>query len=132
MNPNETASTREAQNAHPTQAAPRALLLDDNLMSALRLRRQLQLLGYEVEERRNVTPIGGDEAPQLVVINLGSRGINGAALAKSCRETFPNVRVVGFCGHLETEIRRQAREAGIHKILTNEQAFSALESALSR
>lgn len=126
MNENQAASTREAQNA------PRALLLDDNLMSAMRLRRQLQLLGYAVEERRDVPQLDENTAAQLVVINLGSRGIDGAALAKSCRETFPEARVVGFCGHLETEIRRAAREAGIDKILTNEQAFSDLGNALSR
>jgi DNA-binding NarL/FixJ family response regulator len=127
MKENQAASTRAPQEA------PRALLLDDNLMSALRLRRQLQLLGYEVEERRDLTQnIDGNTTPDLVVINLGSRSINGVALTKTCRETLSEARVVGFCGHLETEIRRAAREAGIHKILTNEQAFTDLSNALSR
>lgn len=120
------ASTREGQNA------PRALLLDDNLMSAMRLRRQLQIAGYAVEERRDMPQnLNENAAPKLVVINLGSRGMDGAALAKSCRETFPSAQVVGFCGHLETEIRRAARAAGIHKILTNDQAFSEFSKALS-
>ena len=127
MNENQTtASTRE------TESAPRALLLDDNLMSALRVRRQLQLLHYQVEERRELSRDETNAALELVVINLGSRGMDGAALAKSSRETFPNARVVGFCGHLETEIRRAARDAGIHKILTNDEAFSDLAKALSR
>ena len=127
MNENQiAASTRETENA------PRALLLDDNLMSALRVRRQLQLLNYAVDERRDLSTDEANAAPELVVINLGSRGMDGVALAKSCREISPNACVVGFCGHLETEIRRAARDAGIHKILTNDEAFSDLSKALAR
>jgi len=110
-----------------------ALLLDDNLMSATRLQTQLERLNLRVQTARVVpeTETLNGQTPTLVLINLGSRGLNGVALASVCRERFSQARVVGFCGHLETEIRRAAKAAGVQKILTNEQAFSALEKSLS-
>lgn len=124
---------------------PLALLLDDNLMSATRVQAQLQRMDYRVQTAREAPapnplanianeasggePFGG-ETPHLVLINLGSRGLNGVTLIGVCRERFPDSRVVGFCGHLETEIRRAAKAAGIHKILTNDQALSELQKSL--
>ncbi|HEX8832560.1 MAG TPA: response regulator [Abditibacteriaceae bacterium] len=103
------------------------LLLDDNLMSAPRLQSQLELSGYLVQ---TATSIPQRTDPQLVIINLGSRRLNGVAQIGVCRERFPTARVVGFCGHLEVEIRRMAKDAGIDKILTNDQAFSQLITSL--
>ena len=127
-------STRETQGdtADAASVAPGALLLDDNLMSATRLRAQLARGGYAVQTARQVPDAAAPNAtaPKLVVINLGSRGLNGSELIGVCRERFPGSRVVGFCGHLETEIRRAARAAGIDKILTNEQAFTDLLNSL--
>ena len=112
-----------------------ALLLDDNLMSAVRVQRQLQEAGYQVTIARAVPPPGevaaarrliDSAAPSVILINLGSRGLQGVSLIGSCRERYPDARLVGFCGHLEIEIRRAAKAAGIDKILTNEQALSQL------
>lgn len=133
---------------------PLALLLDDNLMSAMRVQAQLQRMNYRVHTARELpapssttpepsegeTSAGettadaqsADETPQLVLINLGSRGLNGAMLIGVCRERFPASRVVGFCGHLEADIRRAAKAAGIDKILTNDQALSDLQSVLAK
>jgi CheY-like chemotaxis protein len=109
-----------------------ALLLDDNLMSTVRVQPQLQKLNYRVETARVVPEAAAlhGEAPQVVLINLGSRGLNGVSLIGVCRERFPGARIVGFCGHLEVDIRRAAKSAGIDKILTNDQALSELEKAL--
>ena len=118
---------------------PLALLLDDNLMIAVRLQRQLQEAGYRVTTARAVPQPG--EAPQgrrltditepqLILINLGSRSLDGVQLISACRERYPGARVIGICGHLESEIRRAAKAAGIDKILTNEQALSQLREYL--
>ncbi len=115
------------------ECTPFALLLDDNLMSATRIAAQLERMNYNVETARSLpaSETSLSQTPQLVVINLGSRGMDGVAWIEACRERFAGSRVVGFCGHLEIEIRRQAKAAGIDKILTNDQAFSSLETALS-
>lgn len=115
---------------------PNALLLDDNLMSSMRLSAQLERLGYNVQIRRAVpeSPLEGAAAAEgkteLVVINLGSRGLNGVQFIGDSRERFAGARVIGFCGHLEVEIRRAAKAAGIDKILTNDQAFTGLQESL--
>ncbi|MDQ3813073.1 MAG: response regulator [Armatimonadota bacterium] len=117
------------------QESPLALLLDDNLMSTMRVQPQLERMGYRVRTARTVPEVAADETaaetPQLVLINLGSRNLNGVSLVKIGKERYPAARVIGFCGHLETEIRRAARAAGIDRILTNDQALSDLERTLS-
>jgi DNA-binding NarL/FixJ family response regulator len=115
-----------------TQPQRLALLLDDNLMSTIRVQPQLQRLNYRVETSRVVPEAAAlnGEMPQVVLINLGSRGLNGVSLIGTCRERFPQARIIGFCGHLETEIRRAAKQAGIDRMLTNDQALSELARAL--
>lgn len=97
------------------------LLLDDNLLSSMRLQRALETQGHQVQVASK--PAAG-EPVEVVLINLGSRSLHGIELISQCRELFPGAAVKGFCGHLEVEIRRAAKAAGIDKILTNDQAFS--------
>ncbi len=104
-----------------------ALLLDDNLMSAARVQSQLAKLGYRVQTARRI-PEGIE--PNLVLVNLGSRGLGGLELAAACLELFTTARVVGFCGHAEVEIRKQAKQAGLRRILTNDEALMDLAHAL--
>jgi DNA-binding NarL/FixJ family response regulator len=115
-----------------TPTAALALLLDDNLMSAVRVQAQLERMNYRVRTERNVPDADGLKAqlPELIVINLGSRGMNSVGFIGVCRKRFPNARVVGFCGHLEVGIRRAAKTVGIDKILTNDQAYSELAKSL--
>ena len=112
-------------------AKPNAVLLDDNLMSSMRLSAQLERLGYKVKIGRAIpeNEVGAAD-PELVVINLGSRGLNGVTLIGETRERYAAARIIGFCGHLEIEIRRAAKAAGIDKILTNDQAFTGLQESL--
>ncbi|HEX8552231.1 MAG TPA: response regulator [Abditibacteriaceae bacterium] len=103
-----------------------ALILDDNLMSAMRLDAQLSRGGYTTKTSRDLT----DGEFDLVLINIGSRNLDGPSLVQEARERIPAARVVGFCGHLEVEIRRAAKAANIDKILTNDQALSNLIASL--
>lgn len=106
-----------------------ALLLDDNLMSAMRIEPQLKAMEYSVITARRI-PSENEEAPQLIIINLGSRSLNGVALIEELRRRYPQARIIGFCGHLEVEIRQAAKQAGIDKLLTNDQVFSQLQQSL--
>lgn len=96
-------------------------------MSSARIVRRLQGENYRVVTARTAqnapaSTCSGDWA--CVLINLGSRSLNGVAQIETCRELLPKVRVIGFCGHLEIEIRRAAKAAGIDRLLTNEQVFT--------
>ena len=91
------------------------LLLDDNLMSSARIVRRLQgenTCVVTAREAKNAPASTCSEVWTCVLINLGSRSLNGVAQIATCRELFPNACVLGFCGHLEIEIRRAAKTAG--------------------
>jgi CheY-like chemotaxis protein len=109
-----------------------ALLVDDNLMSRVRIEAQLRKLGYAVDVIGTSAALTslGEVSPQLIVVNLGSRPLNGVSHLESLRTKYPEARLVGFCGHLEVDIRRAAKAAGIDKLLTNEQALSNLADIL--
>ena len=122
-------------------STPLALVLDDNLLSSARITPQLKKLGWRVQLARRL-PAKSDasgassaetsstETPELLLINLGSRRLGGLELLDECRARFPAARLLGFCGHLEVEIRREAKARGVHKLLTNEQAMAELAAVL--
>ena len=97
------------------------LLLDDNLMSSTRLQRALETQGHTVTLAVRPEPVADYD---MVLINLGSRSLPGVDFIGECRRHFPDAVIKGFCGHLEVEIRRAAKAAGIDQLLTNDQAFS--------
>lgn len=101
----------------------KALIVDDNMMSSMRVDAQLERGNWVTAIRRSAADAEGPF--DLAIINLGSRGLDATEQIKYCREREA-ARVVGFCGHLEVEIRRAAKTAGIDKILTNENALSDL------
>ena len=100
-----------------------ALLIDDNLMSSMRVKSHLQRQGYTVTVMK-AAPSDDAIVPDLVLINIGSRGIDGIAIGQACKRWFPNAALQGFCGHLEVERRQAAKAAGFEKLLTNDQALS--------
>lgn len=107
---------------------PLALLLDDNLMSSLRIAAALQQMNYRVLVASNIPE--DVDVPQLILLQLGSRRLDGIALIAPLKEKFPDARLVGFCGHREVEIRRAAKAAGLNRILTNDEALLDLSKAL--
>lgn len=109
----------------------RVLLLDDNLMTSARIVNALRSWGHEVLLLRDL-PAPADAQPDWIVINLGSRSMDGLKLLQNARRDFPQAEVAGFCGHLEVEIRRAAKAAGIHQLLTNEQVTQQLKVLLMR
>lgn len=110
-----------------------ALLLDDNLMSSARIVSQLKNLGYAVRVADKVPSHeeAPDFAPQLILLHLGSRHLDGVTLIPELQKRFPHARLAGFCGHREIEIRRAAKAAGIARIFTNDEAFLDLAKALA-
>lgn len=116
-----------------TENEKSALLIDDNLMSAVRVRGQLEAAGYRVQTSgKLLSPEQTEVAPELLLINLGSRTLNGPELVTKSKAQFPEAKVLGYCGHTEIEIRRAAKDAGIGRIFTNEQAMIELAELLSQ
>jgi DNA-binding NarL/FixJ family response regulator len=107
-----------------------ALLLDDNLMTAMRVQKQLERAGYVVRTA-GVLPAAVEVAPEIVLINLGSRSLHGVDLIPKCLSQFPDATISGFCGHTEIEIRQAAKAAGVKRIFTNDEAMAELAGLLS-
>jgi DNA-binding NarL/FixJ family response regulator len=107
----------------------RILLLDDNLMTSARLVNFLRSRGCEVLLARQL-PDQSTFVFDWVILNLGSRSMNGIGLLTQAQSTFPDAKTAGFCGHLEIEIRRAAKAAGIGHLMTNEQVAEQLEKLL--
>lgn len=107
---------------------PLALLLDDNLMSSSRIAATLQQMNYRVLVASKLPETA--DVPQLIILQLGSRRLDGIALIAPFKEKFPNARLVGFCGHREIAIRRAAKAAGLGRVLTNDEALLGLADAL--
>ena len=99
------------------------LLLDDNLMSALRIENNLRAAGHIVKTARQAPAEGEFE---LIVFNLGSRSLDGLSQLETWRARFDGAKIWAFCGHREVELWRAARAAGVEKILTNEVAMSEI------
>ena len=104
------------------------LLLDDNLMSATRIENNLRAAGHSIKIARTAPQNGEFE---LVVFNLGSRSLDGLAHISDWRERFAHAPIWAFCGHREVELWRQARAAGVDKILTNEVAMSEISGEIA-
>ena len=104
------------------------LLLDDNLMSAMRIENNLRAAGHTVKSGR-LAPESGEF--DFVVFNLGSRSLDGLAQIAMLRERFGAAKIWAFCGHREVELWRAARAAGVDKILTNEVAMSQIADEIA-
>ena len=104
------------------------LLLDDNLMSATRIENNLRAAGHSVKSARTA-PQNGDF--DWVIFNLGSRSLDGLAQIATLRQRFDGAQIWAFCGHREVELWRDARAAGVDKILTNEVAMSEIAQQIA-
>lgn len=100
-----------------TSQLPPIVLLDDNLFTSARVSSALRARGRQVLVAKRIEVIA---ACDIALINLGSRTLGGVELVEPLRQKFPGARILGFCGHLEIEIRREAKAAGIDRLLTNE------------
>lgn len=105
------------------------LLLDDNLMSSMRVESNLRKSGNEVKLARRIAP--ELEEIEVVVVNVGSRSMNGMELLDEAKTRFPDAKLYGFCGHREVEIWKAAQQKGA-KMITNENAMSEIGEILAR
>ncbi|HET7826512.1 MAG TPA: hypothetical protein VFK90_14345 [Anaeromyxobacter sp.] len=87
-------------------------------------------LGVPVRLAPRGTPLA-DAARELgegtLLVDLGEPGVlEGVRAAKG----VARVRVVGFLGHLQAELMRQAEEAGVDEVLTRGQFVQRLDELL--
>jgi diguanylate cyclase (GGDEF)-like protein/PAS domain S-box-containing protein len=99
----------------------RVLIADDIPELRTLLRTTLQGRGFqlvgEAGDGRETLALAVDREPDVVVLDLGMRGIAGPDLVAELRRRAPAVRVVALSAFADTEQRRRALDLGAHASL---------------
>ncbi len=99
----------------------RVLIADDLPELRTLLRTTLQGRGFqlvgEAGDGRETLALAVDREPDVVVLDLGMRGIAGPDLVAELRRRAPAVRVVALSAFADTEQRRRALDLGAHASL---------------
>lgn len=121
----------------PNSDAPRAALIDDNLMFGMMVEPGLKRLGYQVR-----SSAGGPGtvaaleafAPELVVINLTSQRYSGPGLVRELRASpaLAGVPILGYAGHKEKHFFGEGQEAGCTLVAPNSAMRKVLPEVLEK
>src|SRR5690349_15772065 len=89
----------------------------DDLFFASKIRGTAEQLGVRVSFARDadgITEIIHRDPPSLIICDLESRRINSIELAKELKadDRLAPIPLVGFFSHVNTELQRQAEDAG--------------------
>ncbi len=106
----------------------RLLIVEDNLFFVTRVEAALRSAGHQtrlVSSARDALAYA-DERPDAAVVDLHCPGALG--LIPDLRKA--GIPVAAYCGHAETDLRKQAKEAGASVLLANSDIPAALERAL--
>lgn len=112
------------------------LIFDDNLLSSASLLNQLQFAGHEgiiagtVQEARRAVP----RRPDVILMNLVARSFDPPVLIRQLRSeaAMHGAPIVGFCGHQDALRKKNAVEAGCHRVISNAQAHKQLAATLEQ
>jgi hypothetical protein len=79
---------------------------------------------------RNVplSTVALDRRPSAIIADLGESGVLGEL--RVVRAQVPATRVVGFLGHLRTDLMDEARAIGVEEVLTRGQLAARMDDVL--
>lgn len=106
----------------------------DDLMFQSKVRAIAQARGVEVPLRLFPAQIHeelmqSEAGEKIVVVDLEASGFDGIQLVHELKREHPDVRVVGFCHHMETDLIRRAKNARVDSVVTRakfEQLFTQM------
>lgn len=70
--------------------------------------------------------------PSVVVLDLNYAGADPVNVAARVKSAFPGTPVIGFVSHVQTELRRQAQEAGCDAVVARSVFSTQLPQILSQ
>jgi DNA-binding NarL/FixJ family response regulator len=113
----------------------RVLLVDDHTLFRQGLRTLLEKHGGfqvvgEAEDGRTAVKIVEELHPDIVVMDIAMKGLNGIEATRQIRQRFPRTQVVVLSMHLLESYVRQALESGASGYLLKSVAGSELVAAL--
>jgi|SRR5439155_21826845 len=94
----------------------------DDLFFASKIRGTAEQLGVSVSFLRNLESLNQAvlrDRPSLIICDLHSQRIDPIELAKQLKadEQLRSIPLLGFFSHVQTELQRQAREAGFDVVM---------------
>ncbi|MEI6914442.1 MAG: hypothetical protein WCL39_04850 [Armatimonadota bacterium] len=109
----------------------RILILEDNLFFVPQIESKLQSLGCEVELASTCAIAAEllDDKFTALIADLHTKGVLEFVQQLKSTSTLP---VLGFCGHAEVELRKQAKAAGVDHLIPNSELLAAIGAILSR
>jgi len=97
---------------------PRVVAYMDDLFFQMKLAETAKHLGLEVKVATNAESLLQllDPPPQLVIMELNARSQPLAAM-QQLRSALPQLRVIGFLSHVQTDLAEQVKTAGFDEIM---------------
>ena len=94
----------------------------DDMFFASKIRAVAEAVGVEISfprSREALVEKAHEAKPQLILVDLHNQKLDAVALAKYLKsdERLREVPLVGFFSHVQTELQRNALEAGFDKVV---------------
>lgn len=90
----------------------------DDMFFAAKIRAVAEAVGVEISFPRNLETLVQkvrESKPRLVIVDLHNQKIDANAVARELKSD--NVRLLGFFSHVQTELQRNAMEAGFDQVI---------------
>lgn len=113
----------------------RVLIVDDHLVFAQALQTALDLypdmevvglVGNGLEAPREAVRT----SPDVIIMDYGLPGVNGAVATQAIKELMPTVRVIMLTSFAETQVLLESLKAGVSSFLTKEKAVADVVEAV--
>jgi CheY-like chemotaxis protein len=98
------------------------LAIVDDLIFAAKIRGTAEEIGVAVKFARNADAMlnaARRDQPDLIIFDLNSERTNPADMARQLKadEQLRLIPLLGFFSHVQTELQRQAEDAGIEEVI---------------
>lgn len=113
----------------------RVLLVDDHqivrdgLRSLLGKQMDIEVVG-EAENGREAIAMARELSPQVVVMDIGMRELNGIDATRALQSEYPDVKVVALSMHSDRRFISEMLSAGASGYLLKDSAFDELAAAI--
>jgi CheY-like chemotaxis protein len=114
---------------------PKILVIDDNKMMRLYLKRCLLKAGFEVEDwvpssAMEVLEHISNSHPDLIVSDYQMPGCNGATVARMAQKADPRIPLLILTAFFDQELETSLLKLGVKRVLTKPITEEALASAV--
>jgi len=94
----------------------------DDMFFAAKIRATAEALGVGIKFYRQLEALvaaAGEQPPDLILVDLHNEKLDACELARQLKsgETSKTVPLLGFFSHVQTELQRQALEAGYDQVI---------------